>query len=653
MIDTILRKERALLWALAAIPVLFGCPSEKGKDTSDSQETESGGETTLPPEMLEGTSEVLLLDDFEDGDAYNDVDGLWLTYDDRKKGGDSEVWPPPGEFGGIFVSDEPGYGNTGRAAHLMGRTSDLLGWDYVALMTDLGPDTNCPLAQPTDLDLNAYDGLQFMAKGRIAGGSLLFRIFHFKDGEEDNCENGEPETLTNWADYMAVVQTNGEGEWSLVRIPFESLRQPDWAAIWVSIEEVLTHAKSVAWHFEGAGGEVDFWLDNLSLFKSASTDTDTTPDMEIHAPEPPEDAVIESIDIANPLQNLAESSLNRGYNITNWLEQDDYEGFDEYNEAFVAHLAANGFESLRLPIDLDRYIENRTAYFEGKADFAVSSVLFEILDAFEAWTASHGLSLTIDYHQYDNSMDLEDPRDVAAAVALWSAVAEHFKGNPREDLFFELLNEPELSVGVDTALPPGVWTAAAEQIIDAIRAHNTQRVIIFGDVDWYHIASLITRTPFPDPRMIYAIHFYDPLIFTHQGATWSDMGTVHDVPYPYTEDRWSVYFRDLGFSPEEQPEWIIAKANNYYKEGNKPVLRNALIEAKKWAVEHNVPVICNEFGVLDRTSREEDRIRYYTDVVGIFEELEIPWQHWFQIMDKETGEIDPELQTAFGLTSGE
>ena len=112
-----------------------------------------------------------------------------------------------------------------------------------------------------------------------------------------------------------------------------------------------------------------------------------------------------------------------------------------------------------------------------------------------------------------------------------------------------------------------------------------------------------------------------------------------------------MHYRDLGFYPDEQPSWIIDKVDAYYKEANKPAMRNALIEAKKWAVANNVPVICNEFGVLDRTSREEDRIRYYTDLIDIFEELKIPWQHWFQIMDKETGEIPPAIKTAFGLTT--
>ena len=68
-------------------------------------------------------------------------------------------------------------------------------------------------------------------------------------------------------------------------------------------------------------------------------------------------------------------------------------------------------------------------------------------------------------------------------------------------------------------------------------------------------------------------------------------------------------------------------------------------------MENNVPVICNEFGAFDRASSLADRVRYYTDLVDIFDELKIPWQHWFQIMDKDTGEIEPELKAAMGLAS--
>jgi hypothetical protein len=46
--------------------------------------------------------------------------------------------------------------------------------------------------------------------------------------------------------------------------------------------------------------------------------------------------------------------------------------------------------------------------------------------------------------------------------------------------------------------------------------------------------------------------------------------------------------------------------------------------------------------------RSGDRVRYLTDVVSIFEELQIPWQQWFMIMDK-SGVVVPEYSAAMRL----
>ena len=164
-----------------------------------------------------------------------------------------------------------------------------------------------------------------------------------------------------------------------------------------------------------------------------------------------------------------------------------------------------------------------------------------------------------------------------------------------------------------------------------------------------HIFGTGVLTSFENDNIIYIFHFYEPFIFTHQGAMWTGMASTHDIPYPYDPDRWSEYSSDFGFIRTQQPDWQFSALYDYYRTGNKSALRNDVLDAKAWAVDNNVPVICNEFGAYDRTSRLEDRVNYYTDVVDIFEELEIPWQHWFMIMDKETGEIDSDLKAAFGL----
>ena len=612
------------------------------------------GGNELPVEMLEGIAEAWLLDDFDDGDAINEAGGEWIIYDDTLDNGQSETVPPSWDEA-PFQSDAPGYGDAGFAAHMVGTTGNVLGYDYVGFDTTLHPQAFCPDSVPTELDLNAYDGIEFMVKGTVSSGSLVFKIPHLEDGpegckDEDSEDSIVAQSLTNWADYMTLFQAELEEDWSLVRIRWSDLAQPSWRPAEVPLRDVLKHAKFFTWEYKASPGTVELWIDNVALFKDLPDQPpeDAPKDMVVRAPDPPKDEVIENVAIANPLQTLAMEALNRGYNVTNWLEQGPFVDFDPYDEQYVEKLAEAGFKALRLPIDLDLYLQEREAYFAGEAELTIDPTLFAILDSFEEWTADQGLSLTIDYHQYDGSMDFEDPLDVQAMLGLWAAVAEHFADNPREDLFLELMNEPEQSANVGE-VSAETWTRVAKQAIEAIREHDPDRVLLFGDVGWNGIGPLVGRTPFSDSRIIYVFHFYEPFLFTHQGASWTNMTAIHDIPYPYSPDRWSEHSSDLGLDAPEIPAWVLIAADNYYRDGNKSALRNRIIAAKRWAVDHDVPVLCNEFGAYDGTSRLEDRIRFLADLTDIFAELQIPWQHWFMVMDPESGAIDPQLQAALGL----
>jgi len=171
-------------------------------------------------------------------------------------------------------------------------------------------------------------------------------------------------------------------------------------------------------------------------------------------------------------------------------------------------------------------------------------------------------------------------------------------------------------------------------------------VLIFGDVEYYGIDALLERTPFDDERIIYAFHFYEPFLFTHQGASWTDLGSVHDIPYPYSEQRWSEYSGDFGLSGA--PAWVLEAARSYHRDGTRSALRNRIAEAKAWAVDNDVPVVCNEFGAYDGRSSLTDRAAYLADLVDVFEELQVPWQHWFMTMNDD-GEVVPELSSAMRL----
>ncbi len=61
---------------------------------------------------------------------------------------------------------------------------------------------------------------------------------------------------------------------------------------------------------------------------------------------------------------------------------------------------------------------------------------------------------------------------------------------------------------------------------------------------------------------------------------------------------------------------------------------NDIAEVKKWAIKNNVPVVCNELGVYEKSSLLEDRVNWFTAIGEIFGELGIGYGIWFGQFDE-------------------
>ena len=384
--------------------------------------------------------------------------------------------------------------------------------------------------------------------------------------------------------------------------------------------------------------------------------------MKINDPEIPE-VTIGDIAISNPLQAKAMKYLDKGINITNWLEEDGtlFKGTFKFNEDDVKLMADNGIKSLRFPIDLDQYATNRDEFVAdttGTVELEFDDAnLFAVLDSFVEWTGKHGMSFVIDYHEYDNSYNMtsaKKPGYTRMMANVWKHVAAHYANNPREDIFFELLNEPDMSKGQVTSV---LWRAAAQEDIDSIRTVDTTHTIIFGDAKWYSIDLLKKGEPLKDNNIIYAIHTYEPFVFTHQSASWTDLKSVKNLMFPYDKERWSEYSADFGVT-KSLPNGYRNSILNYYKIGNKEYILSLILPAKEWAVKNNVPVIINEFGAYNLKTDKQSVLNYMTAMREISDTLQIPLTHWgytggfslFESTDgvKGTGLIEG-MKEAFGL----
>ena len=589
--------------------------------------------TTLPPASGELPAEGpitlpqglgILVDDFEDGNHESKIGDYWYTYDDKGNNGASVITTPLNEEGDIAAA----------------RVNN--GSNYALLVTytlDRG-----------EYEFDPYVGWGLQVAPNDSNGRFGGITYWYKGGAHE--VHIETSDVLDYDVHLAKLPASRT--WKQAVIRFKDLVQGGWGT---EVPFVAQNITAISFQAKGNKSKVmtdSLFIDNIYLQDSSEVEKDQ-PDMEIMDPVIPTVTFTDAeITVTNPLQEKAMKYLNKGVSFTNWLENADgkFKKF-EFGEKDIQILAENGFKSIRLPIDLDLYATNRDAFVKGTdAELKFDDdTLFMVLDSFVEWTGKHNMSFVIDYHEYDNSYNLTNAKDtnyVKMMAEVWKHVAAHYAENTREDVFFELLNEPDMSDGKVTA---ALWTTAAQGMIDAIRSVNTKQTLLFGDVKWYSITELAKRTPFTDDNIIYVIHTYEPFAFTHQGGSWTDYATIHDIPFPYDPAKWSTVSGDFGVNKSTK-SYVKTAIKNYYKTGNKEAIMAEMLKAKKWAATNNVPVIINEFGALNTRSTAESRINYLTAMREICDTLQIPWTHWgytgnFSVI--ENGKLIEGLDKALGV----
>ena len=143
-----------------------------------------------------------------------------------------------------------------------------------------------------------------------------------------------------------------------------------------------------------------------------------------------------------------------------------------------------------------------------------------------------GYGVSLDLHPGDKlgRLHVAEPNGALELIdVLWRRLARRYADYPDDRLFLELLNEPVVDAKI--------WNAQAARLISTVRAESPGRTLIFGPANFQRIEALLELVPFPDPNIVYAAHFYDPMIFTHQGLDWSDDPLRHLQGVPFPADR--------------------------------------------------------------------------------------------------------------------
>ncbi len=340
--------------------------------------------------------------------------------------------------------------------------------------------------------------------------------------------------------------------------------------------------------------------------------------------------------------------IRHGINASEWFAQvwdpKGYtkEHFESWNTAAdFALIKSMGFDHVRLSInpqplmDAERRQNGSTEYF-GYLDAAVKM----ILDA--------GLAVELDMHpDSDFKQRLAKEDDFVERFAgFWRVFAQHYSSWDADRVFFEILNEPEMR-------DPYRWYGVEAKLAVAIRQGAPDHTIIAAGARWDDDDDMVFLEPLRDPNVIYVFHFYEPHIFTHQGAGWGAYfwRWVKGLQYPSSPENAAQVAAAV---PEAVNRLSVIRYGQDHWDAAR--IEAEINQADDWARSHNVPLICNEFGVYRNYADPKSRAAWITDVREALERHNIGWAMWdysgsFGVVTKQNGQTVPDANVirALGL----
>jgi endoglucanase len=312
--------------------------------------------------------------------------------------------------------------------------------------------------------------------------------------------------------------------------------------------------------------------------------------------------------------------LRHGINLSEWFAQVyDPKGytkahFETWTTADdVALVKSMGFDHVRLSINPQPMMRH------NRADELPPEYL-SYLDAAVKMILDHGLAVIIDLHpDSDFKAQLVEHDDFVEQFSdFWRALARHYSNLDPEMVYFEILNEPEFRDRYR-------WAGVQMKLALAIREGAPQHTIIAAGANWSDVEDLLALAPLSDPNVIYNFHFYEPHVFTHQGATWG-------VNYWHFENKLaypaSMETAEKVMAMEPDPVNRLALLRYGLDHWDARRIGIEIGQAAEWGKRWNVPLTCNEFGVYRKDSDPQDRKRWLHDVRTSLERDGIGWNMW-------------------------
>ncbi len=263
---------------------------------------------------------------------------------------------------------------------------------------------------------------------------------------------------------------------------------------------------------------------------------------------------------------------------------DDFDTLQSWGATLIRYQMGRNWNAQKVTPDLgeyDRWLDTRLDHFD-------SFVLPEAV--------KRGMKVVLDMHEVPGMKNefnewnmLHDPAVAKHFVDTWRRIARRFKG--RAGIYgYDLWNEP-MQTG-ETAPGCDFWTLQ-KRAAEAIREIDAEIPIIVEcngqDSPWaYGCFSPLDLT-----NIVYQVHMYLPLAYTHQGVMWKQ----GDSYRPY---------------PDESKGW------------NKDYLRAGLRPVREFQLRHGAKIYCGEFSAVAWAPGAD---QYLRDCIDIFEEYGWDWSY--------------------------
>jgi endoglucanase len=338
---------------------------------------------------------------------------------------------------------------------------------------------------------------------------------------------------------------------------------------------------------------------------------------------------------ATRLQGLA-----RGFNLAGQL--DDANAPLMHPDS-LRQLRGRGMTHIRLPVPAEKIMRR----FSDDAAIArqlrgVERIANEVM--------ALGYYLSIDLHPGDQFQKLHRDNPAAAMAALkdaWSSLAPIIGRLPSEWVLAELLNEPDIAAER--------WQLEVRELTTFVRQRLPDTTLIVGPVNWQRADSLPAFQPLDDRNVIYAIHFYDPMAFTHQGH-WNPndpLSSIRQLPFPVRRDDTVVEKLRTGLVAGRHDQALKELDAAIAASSSGDIIAHQLEPALAWQRRYHRPLIVNEFGVLKHHAPKASRIAWIGSVAKFAEANCWGWTHWefaqgFGLLDERQALDDDVVRALMG-----